>query len=116
MERNGWTFDIEYSSSDWTWATDFGLKCGNETFYGYNNNNTVGEVSATFLGSGKATLGFGNCYKTGQVEVQLNDYQVAHVQDYNPDVTITFYYKQGDVLQIKEGFAIIKMNYLKLEC
>ena len=116
MVSNGWKINVEYSSSA-DQFDDYTHICGNETFYGYNTDNTVGEVSTTFKGYGKATLSFGNCHKKGHVVVTLNNRELARVHASNPNNVIAFYYKTGDVLHIKEVLtAIIKLNYLKLEC
>ena len=57
MQANGWTIDVEKSSIN---GND-DERCGGETFYGYKKNAPVGAVRATFIGSGKAPLNFGNC-------------------------------------------------------
>ena len=116
MESNGWKIQTTHSSSD---PNDGQAQtCGTETFYGYNRGKEPGlaELSATFKGHGKATLSFGNCYR-GQVVVLLNNNEVARAQGSDSNDTITFHYKMGDVLCIKEVFlSVIKLYYLKLEC
>ena len=124
MKKNGWLIDVKYSSAaDWDPAN--ARICGNETFYGYKPGDQVGTVSYTFREYGEATLGFGNCkhcidagipYVCGYVVVMLNDGELARTGS-NIDKSVTFQYKNGDSLNVSEIHkAIIKLNYLKLEC
>ena len=110
MIRNGWKVDVGYSSTN-DWSTEYSMNCGTQTFYGYHGDHKVGSVSATFKGTGNATLIFGNCYKEGFVEVLLNNEQLeqANQEKYK---TIAFNYNPGDVLKIREvNTAIIKLYY-----
>ena len=84
MIKNGWNVDIEYSNTK-DWSQDYLVNCGTQTFYGYHGDQKVGTVSATFQGSGNATLIFGNCYKEGFVEVLLNE---EHLKQANPDLPL----------------------------
>ena len=110
MMKNGWKVDVMYSNTD-DWSSEYPVNCGNQTFYGYHGDHRVGSVSATFKGSGNATLIFGNCYKTGFVEVLLNNKRLeqANQEKYK---TIAFTYQRGDVIKIREvNTAIIKLYY-----
>ena len=110
MMKNGWNVDIEYSNTK-DWSQDYLVNCGTQTFYGYHGDQKVGSVSATFKGSGNATLIFGNCYKEGFVEVLLNEEQLkqANQEKYK---TVAFSYKRGDTIKIREvNTAIMKLYY-----
>ena len=72
MERNGWKVETDHSNGDDPNQITNEKNCSPDTFYGYRSNDTVGRVSATFMGSGKAKLLYGNCDKNGYVIVGLN--------------------------------------------
>ena len=86
------------------------------TFWGYKYASPIGHVNATFKGSGKATLDFGNCYdKSGKTVVYLNDQSIAEVGKYGRS-TVVCHYKMGDVLKVtEEGSGIIKLNSFQLD-
>lgn len=113
MERSGWSFNtnndkrVEYKDS-----------CGvHDTWYGYKYPGD-GSVTATFTGSGTATLDYGNCHTVGCVIVYLN----GEIQDITykntPSKEITFDFSPNDVLLLSEteGETIIKLNSLKITC
>ena len=90
------------------------------TFWGYKYHSATGFVEATFKGSGRATLDFGNCYdKGGVVKVYLNAQEIGEADKLELSEVISFSYSKGDVLNITEEFkgngGIIKINSLKLE-
>ena len=123
MESNGWKINIDNSNTDdRNTNTDNARICGKSTFYGYFGNDkgkpdNVGEVTATFRGSGKARLMFGNCYHSGYVKVKLNGKLLSTAAASTLEKEITFDYKKQDVLKIQEfDVAIIKLNYLLLTC
>ena len=110
MMKNGWNVDIEHSNTK-DWSQDYLVNCGTHSFYGYHGAQKVGSVSATFKGSGNATLIFGNCYKEGFVEVLLNEEQLkqANQEKYK---TVAFSYRRGDILKIRGvNIAIMKLYY-----
>ena len=92
------------------------------TFWGYKYHSATGFVEATFKGSGRATLDFGNCYNFGGVvKVYLNAHEIGEADKLELSKVISFHYSKGDVLNITEEFkgygGIIKINSLKLvEC
>ena len=114
MEKGGWVFNVTDSGD----ANDpFADDCGTSTWFGYSYGTADGSVTASFIGSGRAVLGYGNCYSDGRVVVYLNGNEVSHALSNNPKKVITFEFSHGDVLTIKEtGIAIIKLNYLIIEC
>ena len=110
MRDNGWTIDVSFSNNN-DWSDQYHGNCGNNTFYGYHGDSPVGMISATFKGSGNATVIFGNCYKNGSVVVLLNNNELERAlqEKYK---TVSFNYTRGDVLTIKEvDTAIIKLYY-----
>ena len=110
MMKNGWKVDVRFSNTD-DWNSEYPVNCGKQTFYGYHGDHRVGSVSATFKGQGNATLIFGNCYKTGFVEVLLNQERLGQA-NHEKYKTIAFTYQRGDVLTIREvNTAIIKLYY-----
>ena len=112
MQNSGWNFDISHSNDPTYWA-----ECGTSTWYGYKYGYDIGSVYATLVGSGTATLNFGNCYSGGRVTVYLNGRDIAYAVAYTFEQEVTFDYSSGDILTIKEDpMAIIKLNSLKLSC
>ena len=118
MEENGWKADVDYSNGeDWNKAHE--RDCSSDTFYGYRGGDLVGSVSATFKGSGKGVLSYGNCYKTGVVVVSLNNVEIGRSSLHktgNIKGSITFQYRRGDTLKIEEfNTGIIKLYSLDLQ-
>lgn len=110
MEDNGWSVDVRYSNNN-DWSDEYAVNCGKHTFYGYHGDHRVGMLSATFKGSGNATVIFGNCYKTGYVVVLLNNKELERA-DQEKYKIVSFNYTRGDVIIIKEvNTAIIKLYY-----
>ena len=114
MVENGWSADVDYSNGkDWNKAHE--QDCSTETFYGYRGGNLVGSVSANFKGSGRGTLSYGNCYKTGYVSVSINGIEISRSTSNSQDV-VNFQYRRGDILKIEEyDTAIIKLYSLELQ-
>ena len=116
MEKNGWKANVDYSNGeDWNKAHE--RECSTDTFYGYRGGDLVGSVSATFKGSGKGVLSYGNCYKTGFVVVSLNNVEIGRSSsNSNIKGSITFQYRRGDTLKIEEfNTGIIKLYSLDLQ-
>ena len=112
MKEGGWIVDeaIEHDNS---YSADCG---GHGTFWGYRKGWGAGFVKATFKGSGKVTLDFGSCHKGGITKVYLNDKPIANARGNHQSVLISFRYKKGDVLKIKEEqTGIMKINSFKLQ-
>ena len=114
MEDNGWKIHCNKKVVSAFSQREKDL-CGSETWFGSQRNNAIGWVNATFVGSGTATLNFGNCWKEGNVWVYLNDKELSNVSNGTPTKEITFSYSESDILGIKEDNAIIKLNSLKLK-
>ena len=108
MRDGGWILDIdEYQN--------YGHCCMEpKTFWGYKHKSPVGVVKATFKGSGKATLNFGNCYEGGVTKAYLNDLEIGSASSYQyPNKTFNF--NKGDTLKLtEEDSGIIKINSLSL--
>ena len=110
MKRNGWKLDVTHSMTK-----AYSRKCGMESWFGYDRGRAVGSVETTFQGTGKATLNFGNCYRTGRVIVYLNDKEISRANRNTPRKEVEFEYSKGDVLLIEEvRVGIIKLNSLEL--
>ena len=116
MKKNGWI--LEPSTQDSMnpgRKVEFSQVCGNDTWYGYADGDTVGSVQPTFEGNGKATLDFGNCQSQGYVKVFLNGVEISRANAMTPTVQVIFEYSKGDTLLIKElKSSIIKINSLNL--
>ena len=111
MEAKGWMFDI---TADMKSA--YAKACGTDTWYGFTGGWDTGTISATFSGSGTATLDYGNCLRSGEVKVHLNGEIISTASKSTPSKQIIFGYSPGDVLSLEEDYAIIKVNSLKLSC
>ena len=115
METNGW--EVSATAGYPSEANNVCMAGG--TWYGFTGGSTIGSISATFIGSGRATLDFGNCYNNGLVTVYVNEIEVARASETYPEITsvqATFDFTPGDVLRISEDFAIIKLNSLHITC
>ena len=113
MKEGGWIVDEGIIEHDNSHSADCG---GHGTFWGYKKGSAAGFVKATFKGSGSVSLDFGSCFKGGTTKVYLNNGQIAIAQGIHPSVIISFRYKKGDVLKIKEEeTGIMKINSFKLE-
>ena len=112
MEAGGWLVDGAPSQEN-TYAEGCG---GYETFWGYSHDFAIGKVSATFNGSGKGVLNFGNCFRKGFTKVYLNGHEIGSASPNQKSVVANFTYKAGDKLTVTEEQAgIIKINSLHLE-
>ena len=113
MKKNGWVFDVTNSNEE-----RYRRECGkHQTWYGYSYGSAIGSVHVAFLGSGNATLNFGNCYRQGKVSVLLNGEEISQALANTPEKTITFRYTHRNILTLKElNTAIIKLNSLDFSC
>ena len=112
MQQNGWIFDVAYSNMD-----RYTEQCSPSSWYGYSYGSKIGSVYVAFMGSGNATLSYGNCYNGGTVTVFLNENEIGHADGNIPDQAISFEYSNRNVLMLKEtNTAIIKLNSLKISC
>ena len=110
MRKNGWEINVSRENnpkySNW---------CGRKTWFGYSRGRSNGLIKTTFLGNGRATLDFGNCYHSGKVVVYLNGKEISRAKGYIRSKEIKFKYSKGDTLMIKEmNVAIIKLISLTL--
>ena len=116
MENNGWTFSSDIRSEGISADKAILDACGSETWYGWGGSGN-GKVSATFVGSGTATLDYGNCWIHGTVNVYLNGVILATSQKKSPSQITTFTFSPSDVLSVEEsGHAVIKLNSLMVKC
>ena len=93
-----------------------GHKCSN--WYGWTTQATVGSISTTFNGIGRAQLDFGNCWpgnQGGLVKAFLNGAVIASAPINTPSVTVEFDFEIGSVLKIAEYKGkIIQFNSLDI--
>ena len=103
MMRNGWNVDVDYSNGeDRKDENVVKQHCTPDTFYGYKVGDQVGRVSTIFKGSGKIHLKYGDCYdnKNSYVMASLNGVEIDRTKfRYH---WVSFHYKKGDFLEIKE--------------
>lgn len=113
MESNGWSFDTNYDATNWNQAEACNV---HDTWYGFKSPGD-GTVTATFTGSGSATLDYGNCWTQGYVSVYLNGELKDGASPNTPSKIITFNFSPNDVLVLEEtGECVIKLNSLELGC
>ena len=112
---SGWTFDIE--TGPWN-GGDFG-DCKSKSWFGFSylKNDGVASISTILHGTGKAILGFGNCWKNGNVTLYQNGVELKTVGK-NTDAQVEFTFKDGDEIKITEkGYAILYFEEIHfIEC
>ena len=114
MENKGWTLDTDNQFDKW--SNELARSCGDKTWYGFRHPG-VGKISATFVGTGAATLDYGNCFKAGEVNVYLNGKLIDTTLPNTPSKQKTLNFVPEDVLSLDENpDAIINLNSLKLHC
>ena len=116
MKNAGWNLGVE----NWQ-NNDAGVaaKCRRGTnWFGWSPYDKVGTVSTTLKGSGEVTLDFGNCWDSGEVKVYLNDELVASAQKNTPSKIVSFKFRNGDILKLKDEGpnSTIAINDIKFTC
>ena len=111
MISNGWAICTDNIN-----ATVYQSSCEPPmTFWGYNYGQSYGGCVARFMGSGKAILDFGNCWKSGTTQVFLNNSTLKTATSLENSSIVTFNYSKGDMLRLEEiNTGIVKINSLKL--
>ena len=110
MVENGWIFD-----PDLLHQTDFDEQCGNDTYYGFQNDKEVASVYAKFDGNGVASLIFKNCYNgstnDGYVSVSIKSKEIGRAYK-KEEVNVSFNFSKDDSLIVKiVGLSIFKLKY-----
>ena len=110
MVENGWIFDPNLLHQ-----TDFDEQCGNDTYYGYQNDKEVASVYSRFEGNGVASLMFTNCYNgtanEGFVSASIRSKEIGRAYK-NEEVNVSFNFSKGDSLMIKiVGSSVFKLKY-----
>jgi len=116
MAEEGWTVDV--GSADTT-HTEVKAACApNWLWFGWSSSTSVGTLSATLLGTGTATINFGNCWNQGIVRFYKNDQKLASAPVGRKSVTFQFDYTNGDVIKLKDEGAnsVISLNSLSFAC
>ena len=116
MQDAGWIWSVEEWEND---NPGVAAKCRRGTnWFGWSGHAVVGTVSATLQGNGEATLDFGNCWDTGEVNVYLNHNQVASAQKNTPSKIVSFNFHDGDKLKLRDdgGNSVIAINEITFRC
>lgn len=86
------------------------------SWYGFLNIGGKGSINTTLRGCGVAKLDFGQCSIYGDpgdsTHVNLNGNEIGRAINLQPSKTIEFNFKDGDILELKEGsdFSAIRFN------
>ena len=118
MGQNGWAFENKVAGLQTRYGP-YQEECKESTFYEYG----LGSVTAVFHGSRSATLGFGNCFLTGMVEVLLYDHnnvtnatKISVAQASEKSKHVTFDFQGGSMLSITTNKGIMALNSLDISC
>ena len=84
------------------------------------SQHSVGSISTTLYGNGRAKLDFGNC-EAGQnirfVKVYLDGTEIDSAPNLTPSKSIEFDFTDGSVLKISEHTeSILQFNSLEIIC
>ena len=124
MDANGWFFTDDIISKA-SWYEDTCSASQNpqipETWYGFNDEENIGSASKYLKGKSSGILIYSNCFEHRQDEpdnwVQVNLNEVVISQATSGEVKeLNFDYEENDVLTFKEGYGIIKIHQLGLDC
>ena len=118
----GWNIDCDEGVWQQGARDNYGHKCSN--WYGWtsiasNPNASIGSISTTFNGIGRAQLDFGNCWYSspGFVKAILNGTVIASATKNTPSMTVEFDFHVGSILKIAEHGSIMQFNSLDiLQC
>ena len=111
MAENGWLFHVSHSD-----MLLYGDICGNEGWFGFYSGSRAGSIYTIFKGSGSAVLLYGNCWNKNEVYVYLNGIKIASAYGNETKKEIAFNFISGDLIEIVEEGAIIKLHSLTISC
>ena len=111
MEENGWIFHVSHSD-----MVLYGDICGNDGWFGFYAGSHAGSIYTTFKGSGTARLIYGNCWHKNEVSVYLNRKKISFAYGKETKKEIVFNFISGDLIQVVEKSAIIKIHSLTISC
>ena len=112
-------------SSDWktdcqegVWEdSGHSVSNGCKNWFGWGNSNTVGSLSTTLKGNGRAELDFGNCFSRGKVKAYVDGYLIETANANEVSKKKQFQFDDGSELKIEEDIGIIQFNSLTMiEC
>ena len=84
---------------------------------GFRYPGYPGTLSTTLKGFGTVKLNYGNCYKSGQDKVYLNDQLIDIAKPNTRSKTKYFNYTDGSILKILEtGAGNLNMNLINFNC
>ena len=90
MKKGGWIVDDAMEQDN-----KYSANCGGYgTFWGYKWGWAVGSVEATFKGSGRGTLDFGNCFTRGFTNVYLNGNLISSAGKNQKSKVVNFEYNK----------------------
>ena len=120
MVENGWQFNFNYDGtnpSDSNYQL-VGRSCVGAKWYGWSHFSQVGTLSAILQGSGEVSLGFGNCWDDGSVNVYLDGALKSTAKAGIKNQAVKFEFTPGSVLSIKDenGNAVIRLNSITFSC
>ena len=101
----GWNLDNVDSGS---FINENYGSCGDgNSWFGYLSVGGIGSINTTLRGCGVAKLDFGECSKYGGpsafILVNLNGKEIGRATRGQLSKTIEFNFKDGDILELKEG-------------
>ena len=89
-------------------------------WFGFENGQTIGSISTSFSGKGRARLEFRNCeFWAGYVQVILDGVEIVRSKEDKTNkrehIDIDFNYNHGSLLEIKEiNVGIIEVTKLEI--
>ena len=105
-----WVFDLEIGS--WNFGGNIG-SCGDSSWWGFREGNAIGSISIMLYGKGYASLTFGNCWKTGEVKLFLNDSVITSVGP-NSIQTVEFYFEHSQFKLEEHHTGIIRFDHFEI--
>jgi len=124
MEANGWIFTEDIVSKNYNFADTCKASQNSqtsETWYGYNDYGDIGSASKNLKGKGSGILIYSNCFEDRHdepdnwVKVYINEALISQATS-GEVKEINFDYEENDVIKIEEGWAIIKIHQMGLDC
>jgi hypothetical protein len=87
-------------------------------WWGYNGGDNVGAVQKNMVGSGTATLTYGNCWNAGVANLYLNKVLIDTAPHDTPTKAFTFKFNDGDLVELKDesGNAVVQLISIKVDC
>lgn len=117
MEAGGWSFNWD---DTYTFRPNPATYCAGvpaASYCGFRSGQLNGGVHLRLVGGGTATVGWGNSWMRGRVELQLNGKVVATAGPRSIAETTEVAFQDGDYLTLVEkDIAVIVINSLQFSC